>query len=88
MESKGRLLVRGRKFLSYYKPYKRLLMVDVVCALVVAGVTLLLPVCTSIITKDILGGQMADPLPSILAMGAVMAGLGGGFTGWYFFLGF
>jgi len=80
MESKGRLLARGRKFLSYYKPYKRLLMVDVVCALLVAGVTLLLPVCTSIITKDILGGQMADPLPSIVAMGAVMAGLVAVFT--------
>lgn len=66
---------RSKKFLSYYKPYLGLLVADVLCALVVSAVTLLLPLCTSYITKNILGGNMPNALNQIYLMGAVMIGL-------------
>ncbi|MBX3084318.1 MAG: ABC transporter ATP-binding protein [Anaerolineae bacterium] len=66
---------RSQKFLSYYKPYVGLLLADLVCAFVVAGVTLALPLCARYITKDILEGVRADALPQIYAMGALMIGL-------------
>ncbi|MBV9788180.1 MAG: ABC transporter ATP-binding protein, partial [Chloroflexi bacterium] len=66
---------RSKKFLSYYKPYLGLLAADVLCALVVSAVTLLLPLCTSYITKNILGENMPNALNQIYLMGAVMIGL-------------
>ena len=66
---------RSKKFLSYYKPYLGLLAADVLCALVVSAVTLLLPLCTSYITKNILGGNVPNALNQIYLMGAVMIGL-------------
>ncbi len=45
---------RSRKFLSYYKPYRGLLVADLACALVISGAALLLPVFANVITKDLL----------------------------------
>ncbi len=42
------------KFLSYYKPYKGLFLADMACALIVAAITLALPLCARYVTKDIL----------------------------------
>ncbi|HEX2622679.1 MAG TPA: ABC transporter ATP-binding protein [Phototrophicaceae bacterium] len=68
---------RSKKFLSYYKPYLGWLVADMVCAFVVAAVTLLLPLCTSYITKNVLEGNISSPdvLNQIYLMGAVMVGL-------------
>lgn len=63
---------RFKKFLSYYKPYRHLLAADVACAFVVSLTTLLLPLCASYITKNLLDGSVPDPLPHIYGMGAVM----------------
>jgi ATP-binding cassette, subfamily B, bacterial len=63
---------RIRKFLSYYKPYRGLLLADLACALIVSGTTLLLPLCTRYITKNILGGGHPNTLSQIYGMGALM----------------
>jgi ATP-binding cassette subfamily B protein len=64
---------RSKKFWSYYKPYRGLLVADLVCALLVATVTLVLPLLTSHITKNILGAP--DALNQIYVMGALMLAL-------------
>lgn len=66
---------RSKKFLSYYKPYIGLLLADVACALIVSAVTLLLPLCTSYITKNVLGQNLPNALDQIYLMGAVMLAL-------------
>ncbi len=68
---------RIRKFLSYYRPYRGLLLADLACAFVLSAVALLLPLCTHIITKNILGQGGPDMLPRIYGMGAVMLALVG-----------
>ncbi|GGD58682.1 ABC transporter ATP-binding protein [Paenibacillus nasutitermitis] len=66
---------RTKKFFSYYKPYMGLLYADLACAVVVSAITLLLPLCTRYITKNVLDGNMPDALGQIYLMGAVMVGL-------------
>src|SRR5436190_1306501 len=43
--SSGTARSRGKKFLSYYKPYIGLFFADMACALIVSEITLLLPLC-------------------------------------------
>ena len=64
---------RLRKFFSYYKPYRGLLIADLVCAFVVSIVTLIFPLLTRTITKDLLAAP--DALSQIYALGAVMLAL-------------
>lgn len=66
------LNTRLRKFLSYYRPYRRLLLADLACAIVMSAVTLLLPLCTYHITKNILADGGPGMLNRIYGMGAVM----------------
>lgn len=66
---------RSRKFLSYYKPYWRLLLIDLVCALLVSVTTLLIPLCVRYVTKDILEGNAPNALNQIYLMGAAMLAL-------------
>ncbi|MCA9944929.1 MAG: ABC transporter ATP-binding protein [Anaerolineales bacterium] len=66
---------RARKFLSYYKPYMGLFWADMACAFVVSATTLLIPLCVSYITKNVLAGSEAAKLSQIYGMGAVMLGL-------------
>jgi ATP-binding cassette subfamily B protein len=66
---------RTKKFLSYYKPYLGLLIADMLCAFVVAATTLLFPICTSYITKNLLVENTPDTLHQIYLMGLVMFGL-------------
>jgi ATP-binding cassette subfamily B protein len=68
---------RGRKFLSYYKPYKGLFLADMACALIVAAITLALPLCARFVTKDILEGGAPSRLNQIALMGALMVALVG-----------
>lgn len=67
--------VRSKKFLSYYKPYVRLLLADMACALIVSVVTLILPLCTRYIAKNVLGGITPNALGQIYTIGAVMLAL-------------
>jgi ATP-binding cassette subfamily B protein len=63
---------RTKKFFSYYKPYLGLFGSVMVCALIVAGITLLLPLCTRYITKNILAGPLPDALDRIIQVGILM----------------
>src|SRR5947209_17404988 len=68
---------RGKKFLSYYKPYVGLFFADMACALIVSAITLLLPLCARYITKNFLEGNMPHALNHIYLMGALMLALVG-----------
>jgi ATP-binding cassette subfamily B protein len=64
-------------FLSYYKPYRRTLALDLICAFGVSAITLTFPLCVSFITKNLLGGEVPGPgaVRHIYAVGALMLGL-------------
>lgn len=66
---------RIKKFLSYYKPYLGLFFSIMLCAFVVAGISLIFPLLTRYITKTALLGNKDDILKEILRIGAVMIGL-------------
>ena len=61
-----------RKFLSYYKPYLGLFLSVMICAFIVAGITLLFPLCTRYITKTILENHLPNALPQIYGVGTLM----------------
>lgn len=63
---------RTKKFLSYYRPYLRLFASVMFCALLVAGITLILPLGTRYITKNILEGNAPNALSEIYKVGALM----------------
>ena len=63
---------RTKKFLSYYKPYLGLFLSVMTCAVIVAGITLILPLCTRYITKNILQGNVPNALDQIYKIGALM----------------
>jgi ATP-binding cassette subfamily B protein len=66
---------RGLKFFSYYKPYTRLLYIDLICAFFVSATTLALPLCASYVTKNILEGRAPNALGQIYQVGTLMLGL-------------
>jgi ATP-binding cassette, subfamily B, bacterial len=66
---------RTKKFFSYYKPYWKLFLSVMACAFLVAGITLLIPLCIRYITKDILEANPPDALEQILQVGGIMLGL-------------
>src|SRR5256886_17250605 len=63
---------RGKKFLSYYKPYIGLFFADMACALIVSAISLLLPFCARYIYKNIFEGHTAHALHHIYLIGALM----------------
>jgi ATP-binding cassette, subfamily B, bacterial len=67
---------RAKKFLSYYRPYRGLLLADLLSALIISAAALLLPVCANFITKNLLGKEGAPgALDKIYALGAAMLAL-------------
>jgi ATP-binding cassette subfamily B protein len=68
---------RGKKFVSYYRPYIGLFLADMACALIVSAITLLLPLCARHVTKDILPGNVSQAPNQIYLMGALMLALVG-----------
>ena len=63
---------RTKKFFSYYKPYLGLFLSVMICACLVAGITLLLPLLTRYITKTVLAGGVPNALNEIYRVGALM----------------
>ncbi len=63
---------RTKKFFSYYRPYLGLFASVMFCGLIVAGITLLLPLGTRYITKNILEGSAANALSDVYKLGALM----------------
>ena len=78
--SSGAARSRGKKFLSYYKPYLGLFFADMACALIVSAITLLLPLCARYIIKNILEGNTPHALNDIYLMGTLMLALVGVYT--------
>lgn len=66
---------RARKFFSYYKPYLGLFLSVMLCAVIVSGITLLFPLLTRYITKNVLEGNLQDALNQIFQAGALMVAL-------------
>lgn len=65
---------RGRKFLSYYRPYLKLFFADMFCAMIAAGITLVFPIITRYITGTVLVQDHID-ISIIYKLGIVMVGL-------------
>ena len=63
---------RGRKFLSYYRPYLGLFAADMACALLVSAITLLLPLSAQYITNNILERNTPHALEHIYLVGGLM----------------
>lgn len=63
---------RTKKFFSYYRPYRRLLFIDLACALFVSLIALVLPLCIRVITKNLAGGITSDTPNQIYWIGASM----------------
>lgn len=66
---------RAKKFISYYKPYLGLFILLMTCAFIIAGITLLYPLGTRYITKNVLEGNMPNALGQIYKVGGLMLGL-------------
>ncbi|MBY5613743.1 ABC transporter ATP-binding protein [Rhizobium leguminosarum] len=65
--------LRMRKFLSYYRPHLPLLLADLLCAILVAGTAVALPLCANIVTSRLLALPDApQAFANIFAMGGVM----------------
>ncbi|MDQ0360136.1 ABC transporter ATP-binding protein [Breznakia pachnodae] len=65
---------RMRKFLGYYKPYKKIFFTDMACALIASVVTLMFPLLTRYIANDVLTADSVA-FDIILQVGAVMIAL-------------
>ncbi len=63
---------RFKKFLSYYRPYLSLFFAVMLCALIVAAIALLFPLCVRYITKTVLEGDLTNALNQIYLTGAFM----------------
>ncbi|BBF44984.1 lipid A export ATP-binding/permease protein MsbA [Lachnospiraceae bacterium KM106-2] len=67
---------RGKKFLSYYKPYMGLFLTDMICAFIVAAITLINPLIVRYITNDLLVHYSIDQAMGVLIkLGVAMIGL-------------
>jgi ATP-binding cassette, subfamily B, bacterial len=64
-----------KKFLSYYKPYLGLFVSVLLCSFIVAALSLVFPLLTRYITKNVLEGGMANAMGEILKVGAAMFAL-------------
>lgn len=64
---------RARKFVSYYRPYRHLLVMDLVCAALIAATAIALPLCANYVTTRLLIlDDSGEALSQIFAMGGVM----------------
>ena len=66
---------RAKKFFSYYKAYLTLFISVMLCAFLVAGITLLFPLLTRYITKTVLESGVPNAQGEIYRVGALMVAL-------------
>ena len=68
---------RRKKFLSYYKPYMNIFLMDMFCAFVVAGISLIYPLIVRYITNNVLvntvGGQAIKTIALLAGLMVVLA---------------
>lgn len=63
---------KWRKFVSYYKPYKKIFAADMFFAFLGASITLVLPLIIRYITTDVIYRNTNEALKSILVLVAIM----------------
>jgi ATP-binding cassette, subfamily B, bacterial len=61
-----------KKFFSYYKPYLKLFLFVLFCALLVSAVTLVFPLLVRYITKNVLEGDLSHALTDVYWVGGLM----------------
>lgn len=67
---------RAKKFLSYYKPYKKLFITDMLCALTAAGISLIYPMIVRYVTNHILiDYEIDDAVRIIIKLAFLMLGI-------------
>lgn len=67
---------RAKKFISFYKPYKKIFFIDMLCALTAAALSLAYPMVIRYITNDVLGQyDISDAVNIIIKLAAVMLGM-------------
>ena len=66
---------RARKFLSFYRPYLGTLALDLLCAFLISGITLILPLCVRHITGNLVDAGAPNQLRDIALMAAIMLAL-------------
>ncbi|MFB9995439.1 ABC transporter ATP-binding protein [Deinococcus oregonensis] len=64
-----------RVFVSYYRPYRLTLLIDLLCALVVAAVTLAYPLCAGYITRTVLNLPGPEAWADLMRVGSLLLGL-------------
>ncbi|MFR7483963.1 MAG: ABC transporter ATP-binding protein [Acutalibacter sp.] len=64
-----------KQILSFYKPYKGLFAVDLLCSLIAAAIGLVLPLGAGYITDNVLAGDLSAAPGKILGVGALLLGL-------------
>ena len=63
---------RLKKFLSYYKPYKKMFFMDMICAMIAAAISLIFPLITRYITNTVLLQETSTQLQTIVYLGGFM----------------
>ncbi|NLG25981.1 MAG: ABC transporter ATP-binding protein, partial [Clostridiales bacterium] len=66
---------RFRRFLSYYHPYRKILIADIACALLAAAVALAIPLAIRHLTGAVLPGDPAAIPAGLIRTGALMVAL-------------
>ena len=66
---------RAEKFLSFYRPYRGLLTVDLICAFIISAITLILPLCVRYITQNLLDAGAPHQMRDIATVGLLMLAL-------------
>jgi len=67
---------KSKKFLSYYKPYKKLFFADMFFALIAAAISLVYPLIVRYITNDVLAqSEISQAIPIITKLLLLMLGL-------------
>jgi ATP-binding cassette subfamily B protein len=66
---------RIKRFFFYYKPYKVLLMADILCAMMVSAISLILPLCVRNLTKVLLSASEVHRANTLFTIALVMLGL-------------
>jgi len=67
---------RAKKFLSYYKPYRKLFLADMLCAITAAGISLVYPLIVRYITQDVLvNNEINQAIQIIIRTAVLLVGL-------------
>lgn len=72
------MVSKRKKFLSYYKPYKKLIFADLFCALLSSGISIVIPLVISYITKNLINEGLPENshnMNVILILIGVLVGL-------------